>query len=422
MSTTTAGPDRPTALSPTARDLWRRSRGPLLAVVALLLAGLILALFNSGDSGTLHPRSTVPTGSRAIAELLAERGVPTTLAGTAAEAAEATGPDTTLLIAHPEALTDHAAATLRQAARGSGRTVLVAPGPTATETFAPDIAVGPPAEATERAPHCAAPFAERAGSTRIGGYRYAPPDDTPGTIACYPADGAATLLIAPTAGASSDGADTVLLGTPELLHNDHLDELGNASLALQLLGAHPRLVWYLPSGEEAPHSADERSLTALLPDGWRWAALQLAIAAALAALWRARRLGPVITERLPITVRASETTEGRARLYHRTDARDRAADALRAATRDRLAPLVGVPPAAAQDAEALPAAVAARTGDSPTAVHALLLGPPPGDDRALIRLADQLDALERRVTHQTGPEHPGSPDDPDSTEGEDRSS
>ncbi|UED86018.1 DUF4350 domain-containing protein [Streptomyces profundus] len=421
MSTTTR-PDRPTALSPTARHLWRRGRGPLLAVVALVLAGLVLAVFNSGDSGTLHPRSSVPTGSRAIAELLAERDVPTTLAGTAAEAAEAVGPDSTLLIAHPEALTDHARRTLRQAARESGRVVLVAPGPTATEAFAPGVVVGPPVEATEREPGCAAPFAEAAGSARIGGYRYVLPADAPGAIACYPADGAATLALVPTA----PSTDTVLLGTPELLHNDHLDELGNASLALQLLGAHPRLVWYLPSGEEAPNSADERSLTALLPAGWRWAALQLAIAGALAALWRARRLGPVIAERLPISVRASETTEGRARLYHQTNARDRAADALRAATRDRLAPLVGVPPAAAHESDALPAAIAARTGDTPTAVHGLLLGPPPADDRALIRLADQLDALARRVTHRTTDEPAAptrsEPDPPDPTEGEDRSS
>ncbi|MPY64742.1 DUF4350 domain-containing protein, partial [Streptomyces spongiae] len=31
------------------------------------------------------------------------------------------------------------------------------------------------------------------------------------------------------------------------------------------------------------------------------------------------------------------------------------------------------------------------------ALHALLFGPPPGDDAALIALADQLDALEREV-------------------------
>ena len=47
-------------------------------------------------------------------------------------------------------------------------------------------------------------------------------------------------------------------------------------------------------------------------------------------VWRGRRLGPIMTEPLPVTVRAAETVEGHGRLYHRLNARDRAANALRA--------------------------------------------------------------------------------------------
>lgn len=83
---------------------------------------------------------------------------------------------------------------------------------------------------------------------------------------------------------------------------------------------------------------DEQSFFDLLPSGWLWGTLQLFVAAALAALWRARRLGPLVPERLPVAIRASETVEGRARLYRKADARDRAALALRSATRIRLAP------------------------------------------------------------------------------------
>jgi hypothetical protein len=107
-----------------------------------------------------------------------------------------------------------------------------------------------------------------------------------------------------------------------------------------------------------------------------------------------------------VVVRAAETTEGRARLYRRAKARDRAAEALRQATRDRLAPLVGVRADGAPDA--LAAAVADRlpatppgTGPQFTApdVRDLLFGPPPTDDAGLLRLADRLDALERQVHH-----------------------
>lgn len=139
--------------------------------------------------------------------------------------------------------------------------------------------------------------------------------------------------------ASGDG-DTVVLGAPDILYNDTLDEQGNASLALQLLGSRPHLVWYLPSLSDpsATDPDEEKDFLDLLPSGWLWGTLQLFFAAALAALWRARRLGALVPEKLPVAIRASETVEGRARLYRKANARDRAATALRSTTRTRLAP------------------------------------------------------------------------------------
>ncbi len=100
-----------------------------------------------------------------------------------------------------------------------------------------------------------------------------------------------------------------------------------------------------------------------------------------------------------MAIRASETVEGRARLYRKTNARDRAAGALRSTTRTRLAPLVGVPVPQAHAPEALLPALSAHLHDhgDGQSLHSLLFGPPPGDDAALISLADQLDALEREV-------------------------
>ncbi|MDT0309981.1 DUF4350 domain-containing protein [Streptomyces sp. DSM 44917] len=398
-------PDAPagTAVSPTARQLWRRGRGLLIALALLVVTGLLIALLTSGESAALHPRSAAQNGSRAVAELLAGHGVRTTLATTADEAARAAGPGTTLLIARPDALTDRARDTLARAAGAEGaRTVLIAPAQDALDAFAPGVLAAAPAPAQEREPRCAEDAPRRAGSARLGGYRYAVPPGQDTNAGCYPADGLPTLVTLPREG----GGAVVLMGTPEPLYNEHLDEDGNASLALQLLGAHAELVWYLPSGQDAPEGGD--GLLSLVDPGWRWATLQLAIAAALAALWRGRRLGPVVPEALPVVVPAAETTEGHARLYHRAGARDRAAAALRAAARARLAPLVGLPPAAAHAPETLPGAVAAHTGDAPPELTALLFGPPPRDDQALIRLADALDALERRVAAT------GTPD-PDAT-------
>ena len=51
-----------------------------------------------------------------------------------------------------------------------------------------------------------------------------------------------------------------------------------------------------------------------------------------APLWRGRRFGPLAVEPLPVVVRASEATRGRARLYRRARAYGRATAALRAAS------------------------------------------------------------------------------------------
>lgn len=389
-------PPAATAVSPDTRRLWRRGRGPLLALVVLVLTSLVLGLLRSAESGALDPRSATEHGSLAVAELLAEHGVRTTLAASAAEAAEAAGPDSTLLVVGAEALTPGVRNTLRSAP--AGRTVLVAPGPRAVAALAPEAGVAPPVPAGELTPQCADPAARRAGSTRLGGFRFDVPASS-GATACYPADGLPTLVTLPGEpdGAGDATGETVLLGAPDILYNRELSRLGNASLALQLLGAHRDLVWYLPTPGEAPADEDTRSLTDLADPGWRWGALQLALAAVLAALWRGRRLGGVVTERLPVPVRAAETTEGRARLYHRAGARDRAAEALRAAARTRLAPLVGLGAAAAHSAEALTPAAAAHASEEAVRVHALLFGPPPADDAGLVLLADELDALHARI-------------------------
>ncbi|GAB7108809.1 DUF4350 domain-containing protein [Streptomyces phaeofaciens JCM 4814] len=386
-----------TSTSPTARQLWTRARGIALAVALLLVGAVALATLQSdARHGSLDPRSADPYGSRAVAELLADRGVSTRVVTTLAEARTATGPDTTLLVATPDLLTERQQKALHTATAGSGgRTVLVAPGSPSVGILAPGVTADP---ATSRdsalSPDCALPDARRAGTAETGGTRYT--THHLDADECYPSRRLATLLRIPDP--SGDG-DTVVLGAPDILFNTRLDQQGNASLALQLLGSRPHLVWYLPSLSDTSTTGqdDEKSFFDLLPSGWLWGTLQLFVAAALAALWRARRLGPLVPEQLPVAIRASETVEGRARLYRKAAARDRAAAALRSTTRTRLAPLVGVPVTQAHTPEALVPALSAHLHGDGQPLHSLLFGPPPSDDTALIALADQLDALEREV-------------------------
>ncbi|WP_406330498.1 DUF4350 domain-containing protein [Streptomyces sp. NBC_00203] len=393
---TEATPLASTSASPTTRQLWTRARGVVLALVILLVAAIAIAAIRSGaQHGRLDPRSADPYGSRAVAELLADRGVSTRVVTTLDEARAAAGSDTTLLIAAPDLLTKHQQTLLHTATENSdGRTILISPGSPSLGTLAPEVTADPAVSFDSTlSPGCSLPAATRAGSADTGGFRYTTTNLD--ADACYLSDGLPTLLRIP---ATSGSGDTVVLGAPDILYNDRLDEQGNASLALQLLGSRSHLVWYLPSLSDASATdAGDQSFFDLLPSGWLWGTLQLFIAAALAALWRARRLGPLVPERLPVAIRASETVEGRARLYRKANARDRATAALRSTTRTRLAPLVGVTPAQAHTPEALLPALSAHLQGDGQALHNLLFGPPPRDDAALVSLADQLDALEREV-------------------------
>ncbi|MEU8572806.1 DUF4350 domain-containing protein [Streptomyces asoensis] len=386
-----------TSTSPTARALWTRTRGITLALVLLLAGAVTLAALQSdARHGALDPRSADPYGSRALAELLADRGVSTRVVTTLAEARAAAGPGTTLLVATPDLLTERQQRDLHTSIAGSGgRTLLVAPTAWSVETLAPGVTADPAnSRGSALSPDCALPAARRAGTAETGGIRYTTRHLD--ADSCYPSARLATLLRIPDT--TGDG-DTVILGAPDILYNDRLDEQGNASLALQLLGSRSHLVWYLPSLSDtaATDPADEKSFFDLLPSGWLWGTLQLFVAAALAALWRARRFGPLVPEQLPVAIRASETAEGRARLYRKADARDRAADALRSTTRTRLAPLLGIPVTRAHTPESLLPALSAHLHGDGQPLHALLFGPPPADDTALIALADHLDALEREV-------------------------
>jgi len=410
---TTATAPSPTSTASTPHQVWKRARGLLIALLILVIAGITFAAVRSGEGyGHLDPRSAGPKGSRAAAELLKARGISVTVATTLDEATTAAGPDSTLLVAGPNLLTSSQQRRLHEAtAPSGGRTLLIAPGPAAVARLAPGVRAEPHRPVSALPPSCTLPAARTAGTADMGGVRYTATDST--ATACYPSDGTPSLLILKD---RKDG-DTVLLGSPDFLHNERLDQQGNASLALQLLGSRAHLVWYLPSladpsatsddgvsdddddngsgsGEEA--SGDESSFLDLIPSGWLWGTLQLALAAVIAAIWRARRLGPLVVERLPVSIRASESAEGRAGLYRKANARDRAAESLRSAARTRIARLVGVTAREAHTSDVLLPAVPARTttGDD---LSTLLFGPAPATDSALVLLAEHLDALEREV-------------------------
>ncbi len=370
-----------TSVDPRLQQLWAAARAPAAIGLLVLLGAVIIAVAGmQADRGLLDPRATDDAGSRAVAELLRARGVDVEPTRSTARAAAA-GPETTLLVAFPDRL---APSQLAAVAGTAADLVLVAPGADALRALAAGVAAAGQAPVQQRPPRCELPAARGAGSADTGGRLYRSGNGQQ----CYPADNGAALV-------QVGGTRTVtVIGAPDVLTNAGLAEAGNAALALRLLGEAPRLLWYLPAPAELP-AAEQESFVELIPAGWLWGTAQLGIAIVLLALWRARRLGQVVTEPLPVVVRASETVEGRAKLYQRVGARDHAAQTLRDASCARLRPLLGLPPDAEPAAVAI--AAASRTGRSGSDVIALLYGPAPADDTALVRLADGLDALETEV-------------------------
>jgi hypothetical protein len=114
-------------------------------------------------------------------------------------------------------------------------------------------------------------------------------------------------------------------------------------------------------------------------------------------LWRFRRLGPLVSEPLPVVVRAVETTLSRGRMYRRSNDRAHAAGALRAAARRRAADRLGLG-RAATEADVV-AAVAHQLGRQQAEVAALLAtdAPVPGTDQELVALGQALNQLDREV-------------------------
>jgi len=361
------------------RAVWLRWRWPAALVALVLAAGVLLAAIeNAPPQRPLDPRDASPVGARALAELLRQRGVTVTPVTTVPEGAAAT----TIFVPDPQSLPGHELARLNQTA---ANVVVVAPG--ARELTALGVDARPVTQVREMTvdPRCTLPTATIAGNIRFSGAVYAP---GPRVASCYPAGGGSGLL----ALARADHF-VAIVGSSRVWTNGRLGDNGDAALALGLLSTQPTLEWVLPRPPtQSPADRSHKSLVRLLPHRLLWALLQLLVVVLLVALWRARRLGPVVGEPLPVVVPSAETVRGRARVLRAARARGAAAAELRTATVRRIEDALGLghdaPPAAVVEG------VTAHTDRSSGEIESLLFGPEPHDDASLVTLANALDDLE----------------------------
>lgn len=391
--TLTAEPDAAaSAVSPSTAVRQRgRLRSALgwLAIAALVIAfALVIGAItvSAPDArGALDPESAKESGSAALAELLRDQGVDITVARTRAEAIAAVDDDSTLAMSDPFTLSDEGVEELIEPA---DHVVFLSSASRLLRLL--DVGENAGAPSGERiTPDCSLPELANVGSVRPDRF-FAP---AAGVTGCYQdGDSGAALLV-------DDRSDrrTVLIEADTLLRNEHLAEDGNAALGLALLGQSEHLVWYVPSYDdtdiEATNTAD--TLASLTPPWVTPAILLLLLAGIVAGISRGQRFGPLVAETLPVTVRASETMLGRARLTAKASDAAHAAEALRDGSLRRLATRLSL------DARSTPTDVADAAADRLRiprgSLHQLLAGPLPATDAELIDTARQLAELEAAV-------------------------
>lgn len=376
MATTTA-----TATAPRRRRSWRWVLATLL--VLAVIAGVDAYLSAPRPGTRMDAASTDPDGAHALVALLRDGGVDVVVADHIADVESAARPDALILVAQSQYLAD---SVLDRLARIRSDLLLVEPTTEARKALLPGVRISG-TNGFDSDPNCTLREAVRAGSVRFGRATTFESEDGRAMTRCY--DGALIRF-------RDGGRAITAVGSTDFMTNGSLLQAGNAALAMNLAGGRPRLIWYAPHFVEG-ESSSKATVLDLIPANVYWVVGQLAVVVLLVAVWRGRRPGPLVAEELPVVVRASETVEGRGRLYRSRRARDRAAAALRTAALQRLTPKLGL--ARGATPEAVVSTAAQRTGSDPGWVSYHLFGPPPTTDHDLLQLARALDDIERQVAH-----------------------
>lgn len=382
---------------PRARRL--RSLGGWAVLVVLVLVGVFVAIQVSvqmpSQRGSLDPESVGDSGAMALAEVLRDQGVEVEVFRSRASARAAVDEGATLVMSNPYTLTDEA---LTQLMEPADRVVFLSSGTHLLSVL--DIGANAAPDSAAVAAECSAPEFARAGTIRPDRL-FAPAEGVVGCFGTDP-DAAAAVLID-----ERDSGTRVVVEGARLLSNAYLAEDGNAALGLALLGQTDHVVWYVPSFDDSDiEGRTPDTLGSLTPEWVTPAILLLLLTGLAAAVWRGRRFGPLVAETLPVTVRASETMHGRARLTAKTGDAAHAAQAIRDGSRRRLARRLGL--AANARPEEVADAASDRLRIPRGSLHELLGGALPVDDAGLVDHARRLRELEIAVDAATaGPGRPG---------------
>lgn len=371
--------------APPAPGRSRRVLGWVLVAGLLIGIGLLSMRFlvvSPDLSGSLNPSNPGPSGAKALAELVRDQGVDVEVTRSRLAAADSVDADTTLVLTDPFTLTDDAAETLIDSA---DHVVLLTSSSRMLRLL--ELGEDAPGESGTVRAECDIPEFARIG--QIEAERMFSP--APGVEGCFQEKTGASAVLRST----TDGRTITLVEAGHLLSNDALTQDGNAALGLALLAQQDRIVWYLPAFSDSDISSDDVSLGDHTPDWVSPAIVLLLLAGIAAVVWRGRRFGPLVAESLPVTVRAAETMQGRARLTAKAADAPHAGAVIRTGTLTRLAGRLALGPRASVPEIADAASDRLRVPRG--SLYDLLGGAPPHTDQELIDLARSLAELETAV-------------------------
>lgn len=365
---------------------WRRI-GAWLSLVVLVIGAAFVLVQATGATSVVprpgaDPESTGPNGTLALAEIVRDRGVEVQVVRSHTAAQAAITDDTTLVMTDPYPLTDEAVLDLIGPAN---RVVFLSASSRILRLL--DLGESYGTASAMLTPSCDVPELRKVGDIRPISL-FEPGDAVSG---CFSEDGGSALLVA-----ERDGATTALIDADDIFSNRYLDENGNAALGLALLAQTDHVVWYVPSFADSDIEGSAPPSLGELTPGWATPAICLLLLAAVAAaIWRGRRFGPLVAETLPVTVRASETMHGRARMTAKAADSQHAGSAIRVGSVRRMAKRLGLAERASSTEVA--DAAADRLRIPRAGVTELLTGPLPDDDARLIAEARALSELESAI-------------------------
>jgi hypothetical protein len=386
-------PPAPPHSAPPRRLLRGVVIGIAIGLVFVIVAVIVFAVTRPREREIdfLSPTSGSPDGARAVVNVLRDQGVDVEPATTLAEVrAVDSDPAATTLLLYDAYLVlgedQH-----RELLRLADRVVVLDAVDTELDVFAPGVIYDSNGFGQTFRADCDLPAAQKAETVAGSPYLYDSGEADNDVTGCFETgDGLHAVVDTRTS-----GADVTIVGISQVFTNSRILDAGNAAFALNLVGEHETLIWYRPDLSELD-SGEIPTAVGLTPPWVTPLILLVLLFGLAAAIWRGRRLGALVTERLPVVVRANETMEGRARLYERAGSREHALDSLRIGAISRLAKLSGLPRRATFD-EVIDA-VAALTGRSRDDLSALLVDRIPGSDGDLVELSDDLLLLEAELT------------------------